>query len=74
MEMMDLPPELNEIRKIILSSHLTTCFLILEELAPKREKTYHYERFREEWIETYENVYKLVSKMKIRKSSRELVE
>jgi hypothetical protein len=49
MEMMDLPPELNEIRKIIISSHLTTCFLILEELAPQRKRTYHYQRFREEW-------------------------
>ena len=71
MEMVDLPPELNEIRKIILSSHLTTCFLILEELAPQR-RTRHYERFRQEWIETYKNAYKLVSKMKTRKSSREL--
>ena len=71
MEMMDLPPELNEIRKIIISSHLTTRFLILDGLAPQRKRTYHYERFREEWIETYKNVYKLVSKMKVRKSPRE---
>jgi len=70
MELMDLSPELNELRIIVISSHLTTCFLILEELAPQRERTYHYERFREEWIETYKNVYKLVSKMKTRKSSR----
>ena len=72
MEMMDLPSELNEIRKVILSSHLTTCFLILEELAAQRGRTYHYERFRQEWIEIYKNAYKLVSKMKTRKSSREL--
>jgi hypothetical protein len=71
--MMDLPPELTELRKIIISSHLTTCFLILDELALKRGKTYHYEGFRDEWIETYKNVYKLVSKMKTRKSLRELV-
>jgi hypothetical protein len=71
MELMDLQPELNELRKIIISSHLTTCFLILDELALKRGKTYHYERFREEWIGTYKHVYKLVSKMKSRKSSRD---
>lgn len=70
MELIDLPPDLNELRKIIISSHLTTCFLILEELAPKRQRTYHYERFRKKWIETYKNVYNLVSKMKIRKSSK----
>jgi len=73
MEMMNLPTELNELRNIIISSHLTTCFLILEELALKRGKACHYEMFRKEWIETYKNVYKLVSKMKARKSSRELV-
>ena len=33
MELIDLPPDLNELRKIIISSHLTTCFLILDELA-----------------------------------------
>ena len=71
MELMDLSPELNELRSIVISSHLTTCFLVLDELALKRGRTYHYERFRKEWIETYKNVYKLISKIKTRKSSRE---
>ena len=68
MEMMDLSPELNELRNVIITSHLTTCFLILDM---KKEKVYPYEQFRQEWIETYKNIYKLVSKMKVRKSSRE---
>jgi hypothetical protein len=71
MEMKDLSPELNEIRNVILSSQLTSCFLILDELALKRGKTRHYEPFRKEWMETYKSVYKLVSRMRVRRSKRE---
>jgi hypothetical protein len=71
MEMMNLSPEINELRTIILSSQLTTYFLILEELGLKKDKTYHYEQFRQEWMETYKNIYKMIARMKPRKSSRE---
>jgi hypothetical protein len=70
MELKPLSPELNELRNVIISSNLTTCFLILNELVSKPDKPLHYEPVRDDWIEMYKNVYKIVSKMKTRKSSR----
>ena len=70
MEIKSLTPELDELRKVIISSNLTTCYLILNELALKEGETTYYEGFRARWIDTYKDVYKLVSKMKMRKSSR----
>jgi hypothetical protein len=68
MELMELSPELNELRNAIISSNLTSCFLILDELGFRKGKTCHYEELRDEWIETFKNVHKLVSKTKPRKS------
>jgi hypothetical protein len=70
MELKSLSPELDELRKVIISSNLASCYLILNELALKEGQTAHYEAFRAGWIDTYKDVYKLVSKMKIRKSTR----
>jgi hypothetical protein len=70
MELKSLTPELDELRKVIISSNLTSCYLILNELALKEGETAHYEEFRAGWIDTYKDIYKLVSKMKTRKSSR----
>ena len=70
MELKSLSPELDELRKVIISSNLTTCYVILNELALKEGKSVHYEKFRSGWIDTYKDVYKLVSKMKARKSAR----
>ena len=71
MELKELSPDLNELRSVIIASHLSTCYLLLERLAPKETEPYRYEKFREDWIEMYKNVYKIVSKMKPRKSMRE---
>ncbi len=71
MELKELSPELSELRNVIIASHLSTCYLLIEHLAPKEGETYRYEKFREDWIEMYKNVYKIVSKMKPRKSMRE---
>jgi hypothetical protein len=71
MELKDMSPELNELRNVIISSHLSTCYLLIEHLGLKEVESYRYEKFREDWIEMYKNVYKLVSKMKPRKSIRE---
>ena len=71
MELKELSPELNELRNVIISSHLSTCYLLMERLPPKEGEPYRYEKFREEWIEMYKNVYKIVSKMKPRKAARE---
>jgi hypothetical protein len=70
MELKSLSPELDELRNVIITSNLTSCYLIMNELALKEGETVHYETFRAEWIDTYKNVHRLVSKMKIRKSSR----
>lgn len=70
MEIKPLPPELDELRNVIIASNLTTCYLILNEFALKEGETTYYEKFRAGWIDTYKDVYRLVSRMKIRKSSR----
>jgi len=70
MELKSLSKELDELRKVIISSNLTTCYVILNELALKEGEVAHYEKFRAGWIDTYKDVYRLVSKMKTRKSSR----
>lgn len=70
MELKPLSPELDELRNVIISSNLTTCFLVLNELISKPDKSLHYGKFRDEWIELYKNVYQIISKMKTRKSSR----
>jgi len=70
MELKSLPPELGELRNVIISSNLTSCYLILNELALKEGEKTHYEEFKAGWIDMYKDVYKLVSRMKTRKSSR----
>jgi hypothetical protein len=71
MDLKELSPELNELRAVIIASHLSTCYLLIERLSPKEDQAYRYEKFREDWIEMYKNVYKIVSKMKPRKSTRD---
>ena len=71
MELKELSPELAELRSVIISSHLSTCYLLIERLASKENESCRYELFREEWIDMYKNIYKIVSKMKPRKSVRE---
>lgn len=70
MELKPLSPELEELRSVIISSNLTTCYLILDELISKRDERLFYDKFRKEWVDVYKEVYGRVSKMKTRKSSR----
>ena len=70
MELKSLSPELDELRNVIISSNLTTCFLILDELASDPDKILQYDKFRDAWTKMYKDVYTIVSKMKTRKSSR----
>lgn len=70
MELKTLPPELNELRNVIISSNLASCYLILELLKSDRNETLNYEKFRGQWIDVYKSTYGVVSKMKPRKSSR----
>ncbi len=64
MEPKDLSLELKELREVIISSNLTTCCLILEELLSAKEETIHYQEFSGHWIDTYRDVYKIIAKMK----------
>jgi len=70
MELKPLSPELNELRNVIISSNLASCYLVLETVGLGKKSTLSYEKFRAHWIETYKDIYDLVSKMKPRKSSR----
>jgi len=70
MDLKPLPPELNELRNVIISSNLASCYLILELLKSEKNETLNYEKFRDHWINIYKSTYGIVSKMKPRKSSR----
>ena len=69
MMLKSLPKDLDELRKTIISSNLTTCYLILNELAG--DKPVRYQKFKDEWIHLYDDTYKLVSKMKPRVPKRQ---
>jgi hypothetical protein len=70
MELKPLSPELNELRNVIISSNLASCYLILELLKSDRNETLNYEKFRGQWIDVYKSTHGIVCKMKPRKSSR----
>ena len=70
MDLKPLSPELNELRNVIISSNLASCYLVLELLKSEKNETLNYERFRDHWIEMYKSTYGIVCKMKPRKSSR----
>ena len=70
---MDLKPissERNELRKVIISANLTSCYLVLEMLKSDKHEKPDYEKFRRQWIDIYKSTYEIVSKMKPRKSKR----
>ncbi len=70
MELKPLSPELSELRNIVISSNLASCYLVLELLKSEKNETLNYEKFRDQWIEIYKSTYGIVSKMKPRKSPR----
>ncbi len=67
MDLKQLSPEMEELRKVIISSNLTSCYLLLSR--HDSEEAY-YEKFRVDWIDTYKEVYSIISKMKPRESER----
>jgi hypothetical protein len=71
MELKPLSAELNELRNVIITSNLTTCYLVLERLSLEKNQAFLYKEFRDHWIEIYKSTYGIVSKMKPRKASRE---
>jgi hypothetical protein len=70
MDLKPLSPELNELRNVVISSNLASCYLVLELLKSEKNETLKYEKFRDQWIDIYKSTYEIVSKMKPRKSSR----
>jgi len=70
MELPKLSPDLHELRNVILSSSLASCYLVLQELAILKNEAIPYEKFRRHWLDTYKGFSEVVAKMKTRKSSR----
>ncbi len=66
-----MSPEMDELRRVIISSNLTTCYLILEVLRSEENEITRYKDFKDQWIDLYMSTYGVVSKMKPRKASRE---
>jgi len=67
MDLRPLSPQINELRNVIISSNLTSCYLILELLKSEKSETLHYEEFKSHWIDVYKSTYEIISKMKPRK-------
>ena len=70
MELKELPADMSELRSVIIASTMTSCYVILEEMAAHRDLTVRYEDFRQKWIDLYKSVYDLVSQWKPRHSVR----
>jgi len=71
MDLKQMSPEMDELRNVIISSNLASCYLILEVLKSEKSETLTYDGFRNHWIDVYKSTYGMVSKMKPRKSSRQ---
>jgi hypothetical protein len=71
MKLKPLSPENDELRKIIISSNLTSCYIILEEILSTKGERLFFDKFRTRWIDIFKNVYDHVDKMKPRKEPRE---
>ena len=70
MELTDLSPDMKEIRDAVISSNLTSCYLILEALTSLKGDTLPYYRFHKHWLNTYKGFHKVVGNMKARTSRR----
>ena len=73
MELKRLPPNLDELRNVIITSNLTSCYLVLELLKSERNETLTYDNFKSHWMDIYKSTYGIVSKMKPRKRSRRIL-
>jgi hypothetical protein len=71
MDLKPISPEMDELRNVIISSNLTTCYLILARIRAEKSEALVYNEFRDRWIDIYKSTYRMVSKMKPRKPSRE---
>ena len=67
MDLKPISPEFDELRNVIISSNLTSCYLVLELLKSEKNESLLYEEFKSHWIDIYKSTYEIVSKMKPRK-------
>jgi len=70
MDLKPLSPELDELRNVIISSNLTSCYLVLELLKSEKSETLIYDKFKSHWMDIYKSTYEIISKRKPRKLSR----
>jgi hypothetical protein len=70
MELKDLSADSSELRSVILACSMTSCYLILDQIAAHNNLTIHYEDFRRQWINLYKSVYDAVSQWKPRGKMR----
>ena len=71
MKLRTVTPDVEELRNIIISSNLTSCYLILEELISAKGERLFYDKFRAHWIDIFKNVYNQIGQMRVRKDTRE---
>jgi len=71
MKLKPLSAETDELRKIIISSNLTSCYIMLEELLATKGERLFFDKFRARWIDIFKNVYDHVDRMKPRKDPRD---
>ena len=67
MDLKPMSPKMDELRNVIISSNLASCYLILELLKSEKNETLTYEGFKNHWLDIYKSTYGIVSKMKPRK-------
>jgi hypothetical protein len=67
MDLKPLSPQFNELRNVIISTNLASCYLILELLKSEKSETLLYEEFKSHWIDIYKSTYEIISKMKPRR-------
>lgn len=65
-----LSDDSNELRSVIISSSMASCYVMLEEIASHRGLTVPYQDFRRRWIDLYKSVYDNVSQWKTRATVR----
>jgi hypothetical protein len=71
MKLKPLSPEIDELRKIMISSNLTSCYILLEEILAAKGERLFFDKFRVRWIDIFKNVYDHIDKMKPRREPRD---
>ena len=67
MDLKPMSPEFDELRNVIITANLTSCYLVLELLKSEKNENLLYEEFRSHWIDIYKSTYEIITKMKPRK-------